>query len=292
MYCFQYYFRQYYLLGIIVILGSCQAPTTNADANTPSVTSSEEQAIQEKEMPIFAGLIDAALVEGTILLYDPQAETYYSNDFAWARTGQLPASTFKIAHSMIALETGVMAHDSVIIKWDGEPKWVKSWEQDLSFRQAFQYSCLPCYQQLAPQVGIPRMTEWLAKLDYGSTFVPDSTNLDLFWVAGDWRITAFEQIDFLQRFYNHQLPISKRTEDLVKDFMILEQKPSYTLRGKTGWSIVDDHNNGWFVGYVESKDKVYYFATNVEPKEGFDMQNFNRIRKSLARGALEGMKWL
>ncbi len=278
--------------SFLMILGACQPPTNNADADAQVEKATQEVLMIETEMPALTELLDSALVKGAILLFDPQEKTYYSNDFDWARKGQLPASTFKIAHSLIALETGVMAHDSVIIKWDGEPKWVKSWEQDLTFRDAFRFSCLPCYRQIAPQVGIERMTDWLTKLDYGMSFTPDSSNIDLFWVDGDWQISPFQQIDFLQRFYNDELPVSDRSAKLVKEFMVLDQQSDYILRGKTGWSIVGDRNNGWFVGYLESEDQVYYFATNVEPMKDFDMKDFPNIRKKITRIAMEQMEWL
>ena len=41
--------------------------------------------------------------------------------------------------------------------------------------------------------------------------------------------------------------------------MIFEKTSNYTLRGKTGW--VD--KTGWFVGYLEQNNQVYYFATNI-----------------------------
>ena len=56
--------------------------------------------------------------------------------------------------------------------------------------------------------------------------------------------------------------------------MVIDSTNSYVLRGKTGWSNSIQVNNGWFVGYVETNDGVYFFATNIEPQEGFDMSYF------------------
>ncbi len=103
--------------------------------------------------PEFESLIDSADVVGAILLYDHQKNIYYSNDFDWANKGKLPASTFKIANTIIGLETGVIESDSVIFKWDGRPKGNKNWEQDLILRDAFHFSCVPCYQDVAREVG-------------------------------------------------------------------------------------------------------------------------------------------
>ena len=72
--------------------------------------------------PEFQSIIDSSDVKGAILIYDLNQDIYYSNDFDWSNKGNLPASTFKIANSIIGLETGVIEHDSVLFKWDGEKK--------------------------------------------------------------------------------------------------------------------------------------------------------------------------
>ena len=67
----------------------------------------------------FQKLIDTAGLKGSILLYDAHKAIYYSNDFEWATTGQLPASTYKIPNSIIGLETKEV-DESTIFKWNGE----------------------------------------------------------------------------------------------------------------------------------------------------------------------------
>ncbi len=240
---------------------------------------------QKIETPAFQTILDSADVNGAILILDASTHQYYSNDFTWCEKGQLPASTFKIPNSIIALETKVVEDDSTIFKWDGEDRYLKTWEQDLTFRDAFKYSCVPCYQEVARGVRVERMKEYVDKLDYGNILV-DSTNIDLFWLSGNSRITPFQQIDFLKRFYQSELPISKRTEKIVKDIMVLYKAEGLKISGKTGWSVVDEKNNGWLVGYVEKEEKVYYFATNVEPNPSFDMELFAEIRKEVTFKAL------
>jgi bla regulator protein BlaR1 len=41
--------------------------------------------------------------------------------------------------------------------------------------------------------------------------------------------------------------------------------------------------NGWFVGYVESKGKVYIFATNIQGKERTDGTNAKKITLSILK---------
>ena len=97
----------------------------------------EQSANKNIIKPEFQSIIDSSDVIGSILIYDLNQDVYYSNDFEWSNKGNLPASTFKIANSIIGLETGVIENDSVIFKWDGEKKWLKNWEQDLILRDAF-----------------------------------------------------------------------------------------------------------------------------------------------------------
>jgi len=118
----------------------------------------------------------------------------------------------------------------------------------------------------------------------------DSTNIDVFWLEGNSRISQVQQIDFLMRFRESNLPISKRTERIMKRMIVIEKNENYTLNGKTGWSTRNGNNNGWFVGYVEVENKVFFFATNVEPKEQFNMKMFPETRKEVTFEALKQLK--
>ncbi|MFK7808336.1 MAG: class D beta-lactamase [Saprospiraceae bacterium] len=264
---------------LILLLSFACSETSDKKNNTPP---SEKTKIIE---PAFQSILDSANVKGAILIFDVQSKSYYSNDFNWCEKGILPASTFKIPNSIIALETGVVENDSSLSKWDGEQKAFDIWERDLIFREAFHYSCVPCYQEIARKIGPQRMRSYLDKLNYG-TIVFDANNIDLFWLEGKSRITPLEQIDFLQRFYQSELLIKKRTEKIMKELMIITKSDTYILSGKTGLSITNGHYNGWFVGYFESDNKLYYFATNIEPKGDFERNAFQRARKDVTFGAL------
>jgi beta-lactamase class D len=68
--------------------------------------------------------------------------------------------------------------------------------------------------------------------------------------------------------------------------MIIDNTEDSLLRGKTGWSITNEISNGWFVGYLETNDNTIYFATNIQPMESFNMDNFGAIRKVVTLKAL------
>lgn len=270
-------------LPILILLFSCSGKEnqTKGKENEPTtnkIISSE-----------FESIIDSANVKGSILLYDLEGDKFYSNDFEWAQSGHLPASTYKITSSIIALETGKINNDSTVLIWNREPRRLEIWEQDLTLKDAFHFSCVPCYQEVARNIGVIQMKEYLDKLDYGNIIV-DTTNVDMFWLEGDSRITQFQQIDFLKRFYLSDLPISERTETIMKRMMLMEENEYYRLTGKRGMSVTNDLFNGWFVGYIEVQEKVYFFATNIEPLENCDMSLFPSLRKDLTIEALEQLR--
>ncbi|MBJ2173306.1 class D beta-lactamase [Aureibaculum sp. A20] len=273
----------FYLAPLLILFFSCTEKKTVPDKKEFKVT------VQEIVVEEFQTIIDSSNVTGAILIYDLEENKYYSNDYQRAKKGNLPASTFKITNSIIALETGIVENDSTLFKWNGENRRLKAWEQDLMFIDAFRLSCVPCYQEIARKIGVKKMTEYLDKLAYRNMKV-DTTNIDLFWLEGASRINQFQQIDFLKRFYTSELPISERTEKIMKRMLINEENDTYKLSGKTGWSISDEKNNGWFVGYLECHNKIYFFATNIEPKEQFDMDRFPLIRKYVTNKAFEQIK--
>lgn len=273
--------KAFYIIGLFLLLFSCKKKQA-------TVNKEKNKLKQEILVPEFQSIIDTANVAGAILIYDFKKDTYYSNNFKKIRKGYLPASTFKIPNSIIALETGVVENDSTLFKWNGENRSMKDWEQDLTFKEAFHVSCVPCYQGIARKIGSKRMNTYLDKLGYREMEV-DTTSIDLFWLVGNSKINQLQQIAFLKRFYQSELPISKETVVIMKRLMVLEETDTYKISGKTGWSIRNGTNNGWFVGYVEIDRNTYFFATNVTPKKQFDMSMFTLIRKEVTYKALKQM---
>ncbi|SOE20162.1 beta-lactamase class D [Spirosomataceae bacterium TFI 002] len=263
------------LIGLVIFTVSC--------TSTSEKSVEEDRVVSEEKSLSIQAILDSNKLNGSVLILDDSLHKFYSNNFEWSKKSQLPASTFKIPNSIIGLESGVV-NDSTIFKWDGEKRFLKSWEEDLNLAQAFKRSCVPCYQEVARGVGVDNMKEWLNKIGYtGMVVTPDS--IDTFWLTGNSRISPLEQIHFLRKLDKKQLPISSKTYAKMRDIMLLETGLNYELRAKTGWS-QDGKENGWFVGYLEIEGKTYYFATNVEPKADFDMSNFGKIRSIVTKESL------
>ena len=217
-----------------------------------------------KWLPELSKELQAERVTGSIALFDTQEGVLGCSDVDKCQEAVLPASTFKIPHSMVAFETGAVETPDTVIAWDRQSYSNVDWNQDLKFRDAFRLSCVPCYRDIARKVGATGEQEWLNKLGYGNRDMSGAA--DMFWLRGGLRISPVEQIDFLRRFDGNQLPISERTADWVRDIMTLDVTEKYVLRGKTGSTAPPEQLRelGWFVGWLELGERRVFFATLLD----------------------------
>lgn len=222
--------------------------------------SAQKEPLREEHAEFGTFFADAG-VEGSFTLYDARNNRYLLWNPERSATAFIPASTFKIFNSLVALETGVIKDENEEIEWDGVERQIPAWNRTHTLRSAIQHSVVWFYQELARRIGQERMQAWIDSVGYGNQDI--SGGIDRFWLDGGLRISPEEQIAFLIRLKNNDLPFSQRTMDIVKDIMILERTEDYIYRGKTGWALRDSSDIGWFVGYLERGDSTWFFATNL-----------------------------
>lgn len=227
---------------------------------------------------------DSFAVTGSFVLFDQASSTYTYYNTKQCYQAFTPASTFKICNSLIGLETGVIKDENFVIPWNGSMYLNFAWNKDHDLALAYKNSTVWYYQELARRVGGKRMKTWLDKAHYGNA--DTSGGIDQFWLSGGLRITPKQQIDFLVRLHDNQLPFSDRTVGIVKKIMIEEDTLGYVLRAKTGWGMQGSEDIGWYVGYIEKAGKVYYFANCIQCS---DAQNarFGEARTAIAKGILK-----
>jgi len=214
-------------------------------------------------------------IEGTIIISSLDGAQIFRAYPERAKQSFLPASTFKIPNTLIALEEGAISDADEILKWDGQVRFLDAWNQDQSLRTAFPISCVWFYQELARRVGPEKYLYHLKQLNYGNMLTgPDVTR---FWLDGDLRITAEEQIGMLKKLYKNELPYQAEHIKLLKDIMVVDQTDAYTMHAKTGWAVRVDGEHTWYVGYVEKGDQVWFFATNIEIESSDDAQYHKEI---------------
>jgi beta-lactamase class D len=233
------------------------------------------------EDAVLAELFQSRNVAGTLVISSQDGETIYVHNEERARTAYLPASTFKVLHTLIAMEEGGVADEKEVVPWDGKHRGPASWDRDQSIETAFGVSCIWFYQHLAGRMGSEVYTEYLKKTGYGNAQAgPDVRS---FWLEGDLRISAMEQLDFLKGFHARRYPFNRASYDLVERLMLVDQSEMSMIRAKTGWVQKGKPEIGWYVGYVETPENVWFFAMNMdilEPEE-------SRFRQIITMEALK-----
>lgn len=234
-------------------------------------------------------------LNGSITIYDYNAKKWISSDIDDSHYGTLPASSFKVINTLIALETGVIADENEIIKWPGKTDTVKygyrpNIYHDMSMKEAFQFSAGWAYVELAKKIGKEQYKKILTKSGYGNSDVsiadPD------FWNFGNLTISPANQVKILIGVYEETLPFSKRSFKILKEIMKEEQTDDYILRAKTGWTRDGGKDTGWWIGYVEREDNVYFYATRLIKDRATNNPDFGRCRKEITKAVLRQLNIL
>jgi len=201
--------------------------------------------------------------KGTIVVLDKRTKDNKSYVFNQKRAAQRysPASTYKIPHSLFALDAGLVNNEFQVFPWDGVERGYSPHNQDQNLRSAMRNSAIWVYDIFAEQLGDEKATNYLKKIAYGNTDV--STNEGSYWIDGKLAISAYEQIEFLKKLYKNELPFKVEHQLLVKDIMVVQAQKTWILRAKTGWQ----GKHGWWVGWVEWPTGPVFFALNIDTPE-------------------------
>lgn len=223
------------------------------------------------------GLADA----GCFVLRDLATGAETVSDEARCALGQRPHSTFKIPNALIGVDLGILDGPDAVMRWNREAhpakdRWPKEWLQDLPLRRAIEISAVPLFQNLALQIGAPRMQEYLDRLEYGNRTMGDG--LDHFWLDGPIRISARQQVDFVARLVRGELPVSARAQEVLREVLRREARGGATIFHKTGTGAAEgDRWLGWQVGWIERDGRAQVFALWVEDAS-FDAVRATRER--------------
>lgn len=202
-------------------------------------------------------IFDKHKINGTFILKNLSNNQLTIYNKERSDSSYLPASTFKILNSMIALQTSSIGSVNDTIKWDGIDKGWEPWNKDQTMKTAMPISCVWFYQELAKRIGKEEMKYWINKANYGNEKL--GKEIDNFWLEGDLRISAKEQIMFIERLINNELPFDKQIQEIVKEIMITDSTDNYIIHSKTGWT----NQIGWNVGFIETNKNKWVFAMNI-----------------------------
>lgn len=210
-----------------------------------------------------------------------------------------PYSTFKIPHTLIALETGAVQSVEEYFEWDqvkhpAQGFWPETWKRSHTLASAFKHSAVWYYQELVPRIKPVDYTKWLARFQYGNQqFTPGS---DEFWLNNELTISPAEQVEFLWCLLTDGCGVSAKHLAALEAAALQETRSSRLLYAKTGAGSIDPNNNdgafnGWYVGYVKGDDgkPVTAFALYMEAESFTALKNY---RKELSVQLLEGLGFM
>ena len=221
-------------------------------------------------------------ITGCFLLYNMEKDSSIVYNPSRINKPFLPASTFKIPNSLIALETGAISGIDEVIPWDGVTRNVPNWNQDQNLQSAIKYSVVWFYQELARRIGEERMQDCVTKMHYGNMMA--GPVIDTFWLEGDIRITPQQQVEFLKKLITNDLPFKQENIDIVKKILIVIQTDRYVFRAKTGWA-ARMQDIGWYVGYIEIDGQTWIFVNNIDIKTDEDAA----ARKDIVKEIIDGL---
>jgi beta-lactamase class D OXA-2 len=204
--------------------------------------------------------------KGTIVIVDgreaPQKTWVYDDERAKMRFS--PASTFKVPHTLFALDAGIVKDEFQVFPWDGIKRGYEPHNQDQNLRSAMRNSALWVYANFAKALGENKARDYLKRINYGN--MDPSTESGAYWVDGNLAISATEQTTLLEKLYYNELPFKREHQLLLKDIMIVEAGKNWILRVKTGW----EGRYGWWIGWVEWPSGPVFFALNIDTPNRWD----------------------
>lgn len=217
---------------------------------------------------------------GSFVLYDQSADRWNIYNMEHASTRVSPNSTYKIYDALLGLESGIITPEHSTFTWNGEPYPFHSWEADQDLTSAIHNSVNWYFQAIDSQAGFEAVRTFLQTINYGNQNT--GTNLNLYWTDFSLKISPIEQVELLQDFYQNNFHFDSKNIQAVKKALLLSTTSSGSLYGKTGTGRVNGKDvNGWFIGYIETANNTYYFATNIQSSSSATGSQATEITESV-----------
>ena len=200
--------------------------------------------------------------EGSFVLYDLRNDVWSIHDIKHATLRVAPDSTYKIYDALFGLEEGVITPEDSFIAWNGKNYPFETWNSDQTLQSAMTSSVNWYFQAIDEQLASTNIRNYIQQIGYGNENVSD--RLSTYWLESSLKISPVEQVKLLTKLQNNSLGFSSENINAVKDAICLSSSDAGTFYGKTGTGRVDGQDvNGWFIGYIETADNTYFFATNI-----------------------------
>lgn len=218
--------------------------------------------------------------EGSFVFYDLENDVWNIHDRNRATLRVAPNSTYKIYDALFGLEEGVITPDNSFLAWNGETYPFQAWNSNQTLQSAMHSSVNWYFQTVDEQLGTSSVCHYIQKVGYGN----ENLNSDFasYWMESSLEISPVEQVELLTKLHSNSFGFASENINAVKDSLCLFSSEEGTFYGKTGTGRVDGQDvNGWFVGYIETADNTYFFATNIGADGGAAGSNAAEITMSI-----------
>ena len=200
--------------------------------------------------------------EGSFVLYDSENDAWSIHDKEHATLRVAPNSTYKIYDALFGLEEGVITPENSFIAWNGESYPFEAWNADQTLQSAMNSSVNWYFQAVDEKLGASDVYSYIQEIGYGNENM--SGDFSTYWMESSLEISPVEQVELLIKLQNNRFDFAPENINAVKDAICLSSSDAGTFYGKTGTGRVDGQDvNGWFIGYIETVDNTYFFATNI-----------------------------
>jgi len=180
-----------------------------------------------------------------------------------------PCSTFKIALSLMGYNERILT-DENNPQWEfkkGYTDWLEIWRKAHTPSLWTKNSAVWYSQVLTQKLGVAKFKDYVTSFNYGNMDLSGdkgkNNGLTNAWLSSSLELSPEEQLVFLQKLLDNQLPVSLKAHEMTKNIMFSKELPgSWKLYGKTGSGsqLSEDKMQkldlqiGWFIGWVQ-KDK-------------------------------------
>ena len=200
--------------------------------------------------------------EGSFVLFDSNRDSWIVYDMEHATHRISPDSTYKIYDALWGLEENIITPQNSLLMWNGKNYPFETWNSNQTLQSAMTSSVNWYFQAIDEQLASTNIRNYIQQIGYGNENV--SGRLSTYWLESSLKISPVEQVKLLTKLQNNSLGFSSENINAVKDAICLSSSDAGTFYGKTGTGRVDGQNvNGWFIGYIETVDNTYFFATNI-----------------------------
>lgn len=274
--------RRVFLTSSLPLLACARVAEAAAPPAAPTAAS-EGPPLREREEPGGRELFAAAKVDGVFVLRALGSGEQIVTDAGLAGERELPASTFKIPCALIALDRKVAEGPDMRLPWDGEKRWIPTWNRDHTLATAIRDSAVWYFQELARRIGAEAFARALPALRYGSAAI--GPTVDRFWLDGSLTISPREQVELMAGLRARSLPVSRQACAQVEHLITRAQQVGWSWRGKTGLGERAGRAVGWMVGLVERDANAWAYALMVRAPEA-DLERLIPLRPRLTRDLL------